>query len=99
MVVFVNKLTLTGSAEDLERIYAHVAEFMLAQPGIIRYQLVRSQKEPGTYFNVAEWQTQEAFENALSEPEFKNRLRALGSVIKGEPHVCDVVESGERQTV
>lgn len=94
MVVFVNKLTLTGSAEDLERVYAHVAEFMRTQPGLIRYQLVRSQKDRGIYFNVAEWEDQASFEKALEEPEFRARLKALGTVIKGEPHIADLVESG-----
>lgn len=94
MFVFVNKLTLTGAAEDLERIYAHVAEFMRTRPGLIRYQLVRSQNDPGIYFNVAEWETQESFDQALAEPEFRRRLKALGTVIKGEPHMSDIVDQG-----
>ncbi|WP_371649731.1 MULTISPECIES: antibiotic biosynthesis monooxygenase [unclassified Streptomyces] len=94
MVVFVNKLTLIGKPEELERIYAHVAEFMEVQPGLIRYQLIRSQKEPGIYFNVAEWDSKESFDTALTEPEFRARLKALGTVIKGEPHLSDVVVEG-----
>ncbi|WP_329172291.1 antibiotic biosynthesis monooxygenase family protein [Streptomyces sp. NBC_01477] len=99
MFVFVNKLTLTGAAEDLERIYAHVAEFMRTRPGLIRYQLVRSQNDPGIYFNVAEWESQETFDKALAEPEFRRRLKALGTVIKGEPHMSDVVEEGVAEPV
>ncbi|NJP46075.1 antibiotic biosynthesis monooxygenase family protein [Actinacidiphila epipremni] len=98
MFVFVNKLTLTGAAEDLERIYADVAEFMRTRPGLIRYQLVRSQNDPGVYFNVAEWETQETFDQALAEPEFRRRLKALGTVIKGEPHMSDIVEQGVAET-
>ncbi|MFE0423257.1 antibiotic biosynthesis monooxygenase family protein [Streptomyces sp. NPDC058953] len=94
MVVFVNKLTLTGAAEDLERVYAHVAEFMRTRPGLIRYQLVRSRNDPSVYFNVAEWEDQGSFDAALKEPEFRARLKALGTVIKGEPHLSDPVESG-----
>lgn len=94
MVVFVNKLTLTGAAEDLERIYAHVAEFMRTRPGLIRYQLVRSQSDPSVYFNVAEWEDRSSFEQALKESEFRIRLKALGTVIEGEPHLSDLVESG-----
>ncbi|SEN18297.1 antibiotic biosynthesis monooxygenase family protein [Actinacidiphila rubida] len=99
MFVFVNKLTLTGAAEDLERIYAHVAEFMRTRPGLIRYQLVRSQNDPGIYFNVAEWESKATFDQALAEPEFRRRLKALGTVIKGEPHMSDVVEQGRADTV
>lgn len=99
MVVFVNKLTLIGTPEDLERIYAHVAEYMRTRPGLIRYQLVRSRNDPGIYFNVAEWTDAESFEAALKEPEFRARLKALGTVIKGEPHLSDLVEAGEPERV
>jgi len=94
VVVFVNRLTLTGKAEDLERIYADVAEFMETQPGLIRYLLVRSKKDPGIYYNVAEWTDQESFDRALKEPEFRARLARLSDVIKGEPHLTDVVREG-----
>lgn len=95
MVVFVNKLTLTGEADDLARIYGHVADFMSTRPGLIRYQLVRSRTDPKVYFNIAEWETEESFQAALAEPEFRTRLRALGTVIAGDPHLSDVVTAGE----
>ncbi|KFZ76895.1 hypothetical protein ED92_40100 [Amycolatopsis sp. MJM2582] len=94
MVVFINKLTVIGAEEDLERIYASVAEFMLTQPGLIRYQLVRSTKDPKTYFNVAEWENEESFKRSLAEPEFRKRLSELDGVIKGEPHLSEVVQQG-----
>ncbi|MGR7000439.1 antibiotic biosynthesis monooxygenase family protein [Yinghuangia aomiensis] len=46
MIAFVNRLELTGSAEELERIYAHAAAFMETQPGFLRYAFVRSRKDP-----------------------------------------------------
>jgi heme-degrading monooxygenase HmoA len=94
MVVFVNRLVLTGPAEELERRYAHVAEFMRTQDGIIRYQLLRSRKDPAVYFNVAEWRDKETFDRALKDPEFRRRLAPVMEVITGEPHVADVVLEG-----
>lgn len=94
MIVFVNKLTLVGEAEELERVYAHVAEFMAKQDGLIRYQLVRSTKDENVYFNIAEWEDQESFDTALRDTEFRARLAALGGVIKGDPHVATIVVEG-----
>jgi quinol monooxygenase YgiN len=91
VVVFINKLTLTGSAEELERRYAHVAEFMKAQDGIIRYQLMRSQKDANVYFNVAEWVDKAALDRALTSPEFRTRLAPVMELIKGDPHVADII--------
>nr|UUG47314.1 hypothetical protein [Amycolatopsis sp.] len=91
MVVFINKLTLTGPAEELERRYAHVAEFMKTQPGLIRYQLMRSRKDGDVYYNVAEWTDKEALDRAMKSPEFRARLAPVMEVITGEPHVADVV--------
>lgn len=94
MVVFVNKLTLIGSAEELERLYGRVADFMLTQPGLISFRLVRSEKHPETYFNIAEWTDKESFERSLREPEFRTRLNALTGLFKGDPHLSNVVLEG-----
>ncbi|MER5456357.1 MULTISPECIES: antibiotic biosynthesis monooxygenase family protein [unclassified Micromonospora] len=99
MVVFVNKLTLIGAAEDLERHYASVAEYMQTRPGLIRYVLSRSQKDPSTYYNIAEWTDEESFRTALHEPEFRTRLDRLTGIIKGEPHLTEPVFQYEADRV
>ncbi|MFY1583643.1 antibiotic biosynthesis monooxygenase family protein [Micromonospora sp. WMMD734] len=91
MVVFVNKLTLIGAAEDLESRYAKVAEYMRTRPGLVSYVLSRSQKDPSTYYNIAEWTDEESFRKALEEPEFRSRLDRLTGIIKGEPHLTEPV--------
>ncbi|ONI76388.1 antibiotic biosynthesis monooxygenase [Actinosynnema sp. ALI-1.44] len=95
MVVFVNRLVLTGSAAELEQRYAKVADFMRAQDGIIRYRLLRSRKDPSVYFNVAEWTDQERFDRALKDPRFRSLLAPVLEVVTGEPYVTDVVLAGE----
>ncbi|MDH6132397.1 quinol monooxygenase YgiN [Kitasatospora sp. MAA4] len=94
MVIFVNKLTLIGSAEEFEKRYEKVAEFMETQVGLIRYALTRSPKDPSVYFNIAEWEDEETFRTALKDPEFRVRLDALTGLIKGEPHLTEPVFQG-----
>lgn len=95
MVVFVNKLTLIGDAEEFEKRYEAVGAFMETQPGLIRYSLVRSGKDSSVYFNLAEWEDEETFRKALAEPEFRSRLDALSGLIKGEPHLTVPVRQGQ----
>jgi quinol monooxygenase YgiN len=99
MVIFVNKLTLTGDAGELEKRYEAVAEYMETRPGLIRYVLVRSDKDPGVYFNIAEWTDEESFKRSIKEPEFRARLDALSGLMKGEPHLTvPVFEGGPVQS-
>ncbi|KFF97870.1 antibiotic biosynthesis monooxygenase [Streptomyces europaeiscabiei] len=98
-VVFVNKLTLIGDAEEFENRYEAVGTFMETQPGLIRYSLVRSSKDESIYFNIAEWEDEETFRKALAEPEFRTRLDALTGLIKGEPHLSVPVRQGQATQV
>ncbi|WP_410585919.1 antibiotic biosynthesis monooxygenase family protein [Amycolatopsis sp. lyj-23] len=93
MVVFVNKLTLTGAPDELERIYRGVADFFRTQPGLVRFQLVRSTSDPGVYINIAEWEDEAAFRRAVSRDEFRKAVR-VGRVSDGDPHLCEVVFTG-----
>ncbi|MFC4908383.1 antibiotic biosynthesis monooxygenase family protein [Actinomadura gamaensis] len=93
MVVFVNKITLTGPAAELERIYEAVAAFMSGQAGLIRFQLVRSSTDPDVYFNIAEWKDQESFDRARTQEKFAKGER-IGAVSTGDRHVCEVVFEG-----
>ncbi|WP_131785773.1 antibiotic biosynthesis monooxygenase family protein [Protofrankia symbiont of Coriaria ruscifolia] len=93
MVFFVNKLTLTGSAQELERIYAAVADFMSEQDGLISYVLVRSTTRPDVYLNIAEWRDAEAFHRARTQESFQQGER-VNAVADGDRHVCEVVLLG-----
>ncbi|SNT39774.1 antibiotic biosynthesis monooxygenase family protein [Rhodococcoides kyotonense] len=95
MTVFINKLTLTGEAQELEKSYAHVAEHMETQPGLIRYLLVRSTKDPDVYYNVAEWESEELFRASVSDSIFRERLGHVTKVMTGEPHLTEVVLHGQ----
>jgi quinol monooxygenase YgiN len=99
MVVFVNKLTLAGSSSDLERLYERIGDFMSEQPGLLRYQLVRSRKDEGVYFNIAEWTDPEAFETALQQERFRELYAELKPLIRGDAHLSDVVQEGRSALV
>ncbi|MFD2472133.1 MULTISPECIES: antibiotic biosynthesis monooxygenase family protein [Amycolatopsis] len=94
MVVFMNKLILTGSAEELESAYAKVAEFMLEQPGLVSYKFLRAVNDPKVYFNVAEWTDRESLDRAMKDPEFHARVSKVFPLIKGDPHIATVVQDG-----
>ncbi|MFC5827902.1 antibiotic biosynthesis monooxygenase family protein [Nonomuraea insulae] len=93
MVVFVNKLTLKGSAQELEKIYAGVAAFFSAQPGFLSYQFLRSESDPNVYINIAAWTDEESFRRATRQEAFRVAAR-VGKVSTGDPHLCSVVSSG-----
>jgi heme-degrading monooxygenase HmoA len=95
MVVFVNKLTLTGAAEDLEARYAEVAALFRIQPGFVSFALVRSGQDPDVYFNIATWDDEQSFRNATRQEKFRTAVR-VSSVSAGDPHLCVVVAQGSR---
>jgi len=97
VVIFLNKLTLLGSAEQFERHFRPVADFMLAQPGIVRFVLARSQKDASVYFMVAEWTDAGSFEQATQQVEFRSRYAELKPFIKGDPHLTEVRMTGSPQ--
>ncbi|MEU4744795.1 antibiotic biosynthesis monooxygenase [Actinosynnema sp. NPDC023658] len=93
MVVFVNKLVLNGAPEDLERLYRSVSDFFREQPGLLRFRLLRSRRDPAVYLNVAEWESAELFERAVRQEWFRAAAR-VSEVADGDPHLCEVVVSG-----
>ncbi|WP_116199115.1 antibiotic biosynthesis monooxygenase family protein [Amycolatopsis circi] len=94
MIVLVNKMTVLGSAETYERLYERAGRYMEEQPGLIRYQLARSQKQPDVYFNVAEWETAEAFEQAARGERFAELLADLTGLVESDQDVYQVVFEG-----
>jgi heme-degrading monooxygenase HmoA len=95
MVVFVNKLTLTGEAADLEALYANVAAHFRTQPGFISFVFVRSTDDPAVYFNVATWEDEQSFRKATQQEKFRTAVR-VSSVSAGDPHLCAVIAAGRR---
>jgi heme-degrading monooxygenase HmoA len=93
MVVFVNKLTRTGEAEDLEALYAKVAAHFRTQPGFISFVFVRSTNDPAVYFNIATWEDEQSFRAATRQEKFRTAVR-VSAASTGDPHLCAVVAQG-----
>ncbi|WP_406631996.1 antibiotic biosynthesis monooxygenase family protein [Amycolatopsis sp. WGS_07] len=94
MIVLVNKMTVTGSPETYEKLYERAGRYMEEQPGLIRYQLSRSQKESDVYFNVAEWESAEAFEQAARGERFAELLADLSGLVESDQDLYEVVLEG-----
>ncbi len=87
-VTFVNRFTLTASAEEFERAFADTSRFMAARPGFLRHTLLRrtgAPQAPGGYLNVAEWTDEESFLAAVSAPGFAPHAAALRALCATEP--------------
>ncbi|MCP2262593.1 Quinol monooxygenase YgiN [Streptoalloteichus tenebrarius] len=94
MIVLVNKMTIKGSPEEYERLYARAGAFMETQEGLISYQLVRSQTDPRTYFNVAVWRDASDFERAGRDERFHAMFAEMVDLVEPDQHICQVVHEG-----
>ena len=72
-VVLINQFNV--APEDAARFieaWADDAAFMKQQPGFISTQLHQGTAGSSTFVNVAVWESPQAFQAAISRPEFKN---------------------------
>lgn len=85
MIVFVNRFTVHGSADEFERAFADTAEFFAECPGFLSYRLVRSTGDPRTYVNIAEWDDPSALRAATERPPFQAHAQRLRALATSEP--------------
>lgn len=78
-VVFINTFAVHGSPEEFEAVFAEVSEFMVRQPGFIRYALSRhvDGDKRDRYVNIALWDDVESWERAVSRPDFRPHAEAI----------------------
>lgn len=84
MITFVNRFTLTGEAEEFEKAFDETAEFLRAQPGLIKYTLSRQLDEPTSYVNIALWESADALRAALAHPDFGNHAKAMRGLAESQ---------------
>ncbi|GAA2248258.1 hypothetical protein GCM10010145_14370 [Streptomyces ruber] len=91
-VMFVNRFTLSGSAEDFEAAFAGTAEFLCRRPGFRWHTLLvpaeTGHRAAGTrpqYVNVAVWDDEASFRAALAHPNFPAHAAALRALSTSEP--------------
>jgi monooxygenase len=86
-VVFVNRFTLSGPAEEFEQAFAQTAEFLEQQPGLIEFTLLKSAERPDSYVNVARWTDLKSLMKAVRHPYFGSHAAALRKLSTSEPHI------------
>ncbi|PRX51427.1 monooxygenase [Prauserella shujinwangii] len=84
VVIFVNRFTVHGPAEEFERAFARSAEFMRRQPGFLHYTLSREVGREDSYLNVAYWRDSDSLRAAARDPEFQEHVAALRALSSRE---------------
>ncbi|MEU7467755.1 antibiotic biosynthesis monooxygenase family protein [Streptomyces sp. NPDC044984] len=91
-VTFVNRFTLSGSAEDFEAAFAETAEFLCRRPGFRWHTLLvptDTGRDPADtrpqYVNIAVWDDEASFRAAVAHPDFPAHASALRALSTSEP--------------
>jgi deoxynogalonate / 12-deoxyaklanonic acid monooxygenase len=87
VVTFINRFTVTGPAEEFERLFDDTSAFFRDRPGFLRHRLLRHTEQPGAYVNIAEWTDAEAFRAAVTHPDFAPHAQALRTLSTSEPNL------------
>lgn len=95
MFICLNRIRVGGAAEEYERVYREGSDFMATLPGHVRHMLVRSSTEPGVYFSVAEWRSEEDYRAMSATPEVRKIFDQLSGGIEVENHEGVVGYRGE----
>ncbi|MEU0074326.1 antibiotic biosynthesis monooxygenase family protein [Streptomyces sp. NPDC006332] len=79
VVTFVNRFTVHSSAEEFEKIFVEISEFMAQQPGFIQYTLSRSidEDKQDSYINIALWTDVASWEKAVAHPGFQDHAKEI----------------------
>jgi long-chain acyl-CoA synthetase len=91
MVILLNRLTVTGSPEKFEEVFAKTSEFMRAQPGFMGHTLVKSLRNPTSYVNIAHWEDAADHIRSVQNPEFMEHITALSEVSSSDPDLYSIV--------
>ncbi|WP_432054871.1 antibiotic biosynthesis monooxygenase family protein [Streptomyces sp. bgisy022] len=89
-VTFVNRFTLSGSAEDFEAAFAETAEFLCRRPGF-RWHVLLAPTGSGSadvrpqYVNIAVWDDEASFRAAVAHPQFPAHAAVLRALSTSEP--------------
>ncbi|WP_067794005.1 antibiotic biosynthesis monooxygenase family protein [Actinomadura formosensis] len=95
MITLINKVTVVGDRDAFERAQKEIEEFMHAQPGARRFQLLQSPDRPDEFVEVAEWESRELHLKAVRNPEFLERAKALRAHAEFEREAYTVLRVAE----
>lgn len=95
MYFCVNRIRVTGSTDEYERVYREGSDFMATLPGHIRHKLLRSEFDPNVYFSVAEWADAESYRRMCEVEKVREIFDQVSDIIEIENHECLVNYQGE----
>jgi heme-degrading monooxygenase HmoA len=95
MYVCVNRIRVTGSTEEYERVYREGSDFMATLPGHVRHKLLHSVHEPAVYFSVAEWADAESYRRMCEVPKVREIFDQVSDIIQLENHECLIAYQGD----
>ncbi|MEV1085820.1 antibiotic biosynthesis monooxygenase family protein [Streptomyces sp. NPDC050211] len=87
MVTFINRFTVTGPAEEFERLFEDTSAFFRDRPGFLRHRLLRHTRQAGAYVNIAEWTDAASFQAAVTHPDFAPHAAALRALSTSDPNL------------
>lgn len=90
-VTFINKFSVTTSADAFESTFAETSLFMSQQPGFMGHTLLAHTDDPNAYVNIARWASRSAFLAALNHPNFSAHAAALRAVSVSDPNLYKAV--------
>ncbi|MCS0602257.1 antibiotic biosynthesis monooxygenase [Streptomyces sp. LP11] len=87
MITLINRFEVTGSTAEFERAFAATSAFFASRPGFVRHRLLRHLDRPGHYVNVADWEDETSFHQALRQKEFAAHRAALRALSDSDPEL------------
>lgn len=85
MFYTVNRYTVSGDAEEFDRLLLEVNQHMSAQAGFRVYRLYRSESEPEVYLETSQWETVEQHRAAMAQDGFWGPVKKIGKIATVEP--------------
>ena len=95
MITLVNTFVLEGDRAQFERTFVDTAEFMRQRRGFLGSHLVRSSIDENTYFNIAQWASNDDFQSAAQTPEMREHVQHIRTLARPTPHPCTTVYLAE----
>ncbi|MYW97965.1 antibiotic biosynthesis monooxygenase [Amycolatopsis rubida] len=99
MFYTVNRYTVSGDAEEFDRLLREVNRHMSAQPGFHVYRLYRSESEPKVYLETSQWETAEQHRAAMTQDGFWGPVKKIGEIAAVEPGSFQLVRENRAAEV
>lgn len=95
MFICLNKIRAGENAEEYEHVYREGSDFMATLPGHVRHVLVRSDTEPGVYFSISEWRSEQDYRDMSATPRVREIFDQLAGRVEVENHEGSIGYRGE----